>query len=152
MERRQYAIEIDAPRERVWKTMLEDATYRQWTRPFCDDETWFEGDWSQGSEIRFLGKDPETGELGGMFGVIVESRPHEFISIEHRGVIQGGVPDTTSETARQWAPTHENYAFLAQGAGTRVVVDQDLPESHLAFFDVAWPEALQAVKALAERG
>ena len=28
------AIDVDAPRERVWDVLLDDATYRQWTAEF----------------------------------------------------------------------------------------------------------------------
>lgn len=150
-ERRQYTIEIEAPREAVWRTMLDDATYREWTRAFCASETYYEGDWSQGSEMRFIGPDPETGELAGMFAVVREHRRPEFLSLEHRGVIVGGQLDSTSEAARKWAPSFENYTFEARDGGTRLVIEQDIPDDHLAFFDTAWPEALRAVKALAER-
>ncbi len=32
MKNLKYSIEIAAPRERVWRTMLEDATYREWPK------------------------------------------------------------------------------------------------------------------------
>lgn len=151
MERRRYEIEIAAPRDAVWRTMLEDRSYREWTRPFCHSGTWFEGDWSPGSEMRFVGPDPETGEQGGMFARVREHRLHERISLEHQGVIIAGRPDTTSEVARQWAGTFETYTFEPREGGTRLVVEQDVPADQVAFFDETWPEALRAVKALAER-
>jgi uncharacterized protein YndB with AHSA1/START domain len=149
MERKRYSIDIAAPRETVWHTMLDDGTYRQWTRAFCAD-TYFDGTWAQGSEIRFLGNDPQTGELAGMFAVVREHRRHELISLQHQGIIENGKPDTTSEAARKWASTFENYAFQEHDGGTRVVVEQDVPDDQLEFFETAWPEALRTIKALAE--
>lgn len=150
MEPRRYSITIDAPREKVWKTMLEDATYRQWTSAFNEGGSYFEGSWEQGSEIRFIGPDPATGELGGMYSRIHESRPHEFVSIEHLGIIVNGVVDTTSDEAKKWAPAFENYTFRDVGGATEVLVELDMNDEFAAFFDETWPVALGKLKALAE--
>lgn len=150
MDLRRYAISIEAPPKRVWATMLEDATYRAWTQPFCEGGSHFVGDWSQGSEMRFLGTDPETGHLGGMFSRIQEHRPWDFVSIQHLGMIMNGEIDTASDMAKPWAQCFENYSFTAQGQGTELVVDLQLPEGFGAYFDETWPAALQQLKALAE--
>jgi uncharacterized protein YndB with AHSA1/START domain len=34
MHRLAFSITINAPKEEVWRAMLEDATYRQWTSAF----------------------------------------------------------------------------------------------------------------------
>ncbi len=34
MEKLEFAILINAPRERVWDAMLQDGTYREWTSAF----------------------------------------------------------------------------------------------------------------------
>ncbi|MNX20381.1 hypothetical protein D3C86_503220 [compost metagenome] len=150
MLRQQYAITIHAPKEKVWKTMLEDATYREWTSAFSPG-SYFEGSWEKGSEIRFLGPDPETGKLGGMVSRIHENRPHEFVSIAHVGLIEDGNVDTTSERVKQWASAYENYTFQDKGGGTELLVDIDVLEDYLEYFDDAWPKALQLLKALAEK-
>jgi hypothetical protein len=150
MLRQRYAITINAPREKVWKTMLDDATFREWASAF-NPGTYFEGSWDQGSELRFLGPDPETGKIAGMFARIHENRPYEFVSIEHLGLIQDGKVDTTSEFATQWAPAYENYTFQDKEGGTEVLVDIDVLEDYLPFYEEAWPKALQNLKALAER-
>ena len=54
MEKLRYSVTIDAPVQDVWTTMLNDATYREWTSVF-NSESSYEGDWNQGSEIRFSG-------------------------------------------------------------------------------------------------
>lgn len=150
MEARRYAITIEAPQARVWATMLEDATYRVWTSVFSEGGSYFEGSWEAGSEMRFLGVDPATGDIGGMFARIHECRPPEFVSIQHLGMVVAGVVDTTSEEVKQWAPAFENYTLKAQGSGTEVVVDIEVAKEHEAFFDETWPAALQKLKALAE--
>ncbi len=95
IEETKYSIEIDAPREKVWRVMIEDKSYRDWTSAFCPNSH-FEGDWSEGSEIRFLGDGP-NGESGGMFSRIRENKSYERISIEHLGILLVRCPDSCEE-------------------------------------------------------
>lgn len=52
-EKLKYSITINAPKEKVWHTMLDDKTYREWTTEF-NPGSYYEGDRKEGSEIRFL--------------------------------------------------------------------------------------------------
>ena len=99
----------------------------------------------------FLGPDPETGSEGGMVSRIAENRQYEFISVEHLGVVQDGVEDTTSEVARQWAPAYENYTFEERDGATQVRVDLDVTEAYAPMFEEMWPRALSRLKELGER-
>jgi uncharacterized protein YndB with AHSA1/START domain len=146
-----FAITINAPTERVWSTMLQDATYREWAALFNPKgSSWYEGTWTQGSKILFLG-DGENGQVGGMVSRIKEVRPHEFVSIEHLGVVQDGKEDTTSEMAKQFAPALENYTFVGKNGATEVRVDMDIVEEYREMFESSWPKALQKLKELAEQ-
>lgn len=150
MQKQRYTVMINAPREKVWKTMLEDATYREWTRAF-NPGSFFEGSWEKGGEIRFLGPDPSTGKTGGMYSRIHDIRPNEFVSIEHLGFIQDGTIDTTSDEVKQWAPSFENYTFSEKDGVTEVLVEMDVAEEMVDEFQGLWPKALQDLKALAEK-
>jgi uncharacterized protein YndB with AHSA1/START domain len=150
MQKAQYAITIDAPRESVWRTALDDATYRIWTREFNAHGSWYDGEWKTGSKMLFLGPD-ESGRVGGMVSRISDIRPHEFVSIEHLGIVHDGKEDTTSAMVAQWAPAFENYTFLDVDGKTEMRVEMDIDEAHKARFDEMWPRALQQLKALAER-
>jgi uncharacterized protein YndB with AHSA1/START domain len=147
METQHYSTQINAPVALVWETMLDDATYRQWAGVFSPG-SYFEGSWLPGSEIRFLGSDDDG--VGGMVGEIREHRPHEFVSIEYRGQIAGGVEDTTSEDAQKIAGTHENYSFAEADGVTTVSVDIDVAEEWAEDFAEMWPRALAKLKELAE--
>lgn len=151
MKKQHYSVTINAPRAKVWDTMLNDATYREWTRGFNEGGSYYEGNWEQGSEIRFLGLDATTGKVGGMYAQVRENRPHEYISVEHLGIIDDGKVDTTSDEVKKWTPAHENYTFVERDGGTEVGVELDVAEEHAGFFDETWPQALQALKELAEK-
>lgn len=149
MNKLHFSIDIAAPKEKVWNTMLREDTYQQWTEAFATGSH-YEGDWNQGSKILFLAPD-ESGKMGGMVSRIKENRDHEFISIEHIGVIHDGVEDTESEEARKWAPAFENYTFTEKDGKTTVAVDMDIEKEYEEMFNEMWPKALQKLKILAEK-
>lgn len=148
MQKKHYSIIINAPREKVWDTMLGRETYREWTKVFSPGSD-YSGSWDQGSEIRFIGSDGGGGS--GMLARIKENRPYEFISIEHYGMIENGVVDTTSDKVKAWAGAHENYTFVERDGGTEVLVDMDVEDQYAQMFDDMWPRAMQTLKELAER-
>jgi len=153
MQKNYFSIQISASVEKVWDTMLGKESYGVWTKPFCPAGSRFEGDCSEGSEIRFIGVDEKTGkEMGGMFSRIKENRPHEFISIEHIGLLKpDGTVDTESEEVKKWAPAFENYTFAEKDNFTELTVDQDMSEEYKTMFEEMWLKALQALKELSEK-
>ena len=148
MERLNFSIVIDAPKEKVWNTMLDDETYRVWTAVFMPGSHYI-GDWREGSKILFLAPG-EAGEMSGMVSRIKVNREYEYISIEHLGMVQGGKEDTTSEEVKNWAGAQENYTFRDLGGRTEVQVEMDTNEEYREMFQDAWPKALARLKELAE--
>jgi hypothetical protein len=143
------SITIGAPRKKVWDTMLSDATYREWTKTF-NPGSYYKGDWSQGSKILFLGTDPNGKGEGGMVSRIEENRLHEFISIEHLGMIADGKEDTSSEMTKAWAGAHENYTFKDKDGSTELIIDSDVTEPEFAMMENMWKKGLAKLKELAE--
>jgi hypothetical protein len=129
--------------------MLEDRSYREWTRPFRDG-SYYEGSWKKGSEIRFLAPTDDGGEAG-MISRIKENIPHEFISIEHIGLIANGEIDTTSDEVKKWAPSFENYTFIENNGATEVLIDAQVDDEYVSLLDDMWPKALKALKSMCER-
>lgn len=144
MKNLRYSITIRAPREQVWHTMLDDATYRLWSATFMPG-SYFEGDWSEGSAMRFLAKDPESGAVGGMAATVKENRPGEFISLEHYAEVHDGAEERWPE------PGFENYTFADVDGGTEVTVDMlNVPDEYAGMFDESWPKALETLKEIVE--
>lgn len=140
---------INAPVEKVWDIMLSDETYRQWTEAFHAG-SYFEGDWSEGSNIKFLAVD--DGKLGGMFSKIAKNDKYKFISIEHLGLISEGVVDTESDFAKKFAGAFENYTFnKVDDNTTELLVEVDAEEGEFAtMFEGMWPKALEKLKSMCE--
>ncbi|HET7274101.1 MAG TPA: SRPBCC domain-containing protein [Longimicrobiaceae bacterium] len=139
-----FTTTINAPKAKVWSTMLDDETYREWTSAFAEGSS-YEGSWEQGSKIVF--GDPDG---NGMVSRIAENRPHEFISIEHVGFVQNGIEDTESEDAKKFAGARENYTFRETDGVTELKVDMDTDEEYRSMFEEMWPRALKKLKSLCE--
>jgi len=147
MHRLRFRTEIDAPRSTVWSTMLDDATYREWTAEFSPGSH-YEGDWNEGSRIRFVG--PGKDGDSGMLSRVRANRPHEYVALEHLGLVHAE-EDTTSEVARAWAGAHESYTLTDAGEKTELVVEVDTTDETREDFAEMWPRALDRLKALAEK-
>lgn len=147
MNNLKFSVFIKAPREKVWKTMLEDVTYRQWTKEF-DPTSYYEGDWSEGSKMLFLSKDENGNVRGGMSSVIAKNIPNEYISIKHLGMIMDGV-ETPWEGP---GDGYENYIFTDKDGGTFVEAElTNLPGTYIDMMNDMWPKALEALRVLAEK-
>jgi uncharacterized protein YndB with AHSA1/START domain len=148
MDKLKFSIVINAPKEKVWNTMLDDKTYRIWTEEFTPGSHYV-GNWSKGSKILFLGPGND-GKIGGMVSRIKDNRLYEFISIEHLGEVLDGIEDTTSDRVKIWAGALENYTFIDKNGKTELVVEMDINEEFKEMFEGMWPKALQKLKSLCE--
>ncbi len=151
MQKLHFTIQINAPKKKVWDTMLADKTYREWTGPFAAG-SYYQGSWDKGSKILFLGPGG-NGKTSGMVSTIAENRAYEFISIKHLGLVIAGVEDTTSDAAKEWSGARENYTFKETNGATEVQVDLEgnLNDEYTEMFKGMWPKALEKLKELAEK-
>ncbi len=144
IKRIQFTATINAPADRVFTLMTGPESYKKWTSAFMAG-SYYDGSWQQGEKIKFLAPSG-----GGMVAEIAENKPNQFISIRHLGFVMNGVEDTESEAVRAWAPAYENYTFESSSAGTKLIVDQEIPEEWEAHMTEAWPKALNQLKAICE--
>ncbi len=151
MSNLQFSIIINAPGSRVWNAMLGEDSYRKWTEAFMPG-AYYVGDWSAGSKMLFLV--PVRRGVSGTVSRISENRKHEFISIEHLGVVLDGKEDFIGEEARVWAGSFENYIFKEINGTTEVLVDlvgSDSIDRNREMLETAWPKALEKIRELAEK-
>lgn len=145
MEKLEFKIDIAASPEKVWKTMFEPATYKQWVGvswPGSD----YDGKWKQGETIKFTGD-----EGGGTQAKLNEVKPFEFVDAEHIAVINGdGSLDKESDIAKGWIGSKESYRFEPTKNGTQLIVEMSTPESWAKMFSDGMPAALEKLKELSE--
>ncbi len=145
-----FSTHINAPVKKVWHTMLDDATYRQWTEAFGAGSH-YEGNWDKGSEIIFTGPPMEDGSTMGLIGTVAENRPYEFLSIRYLGMIMNGIRDTESDKVKSWSQAYENYTFQEKDGGTELSVDLNISEDDAKMMEGMWPKGLEKLKELSEK-
>ena len=144
MERHQFKTTINASREKVWQTLWNDETYRQWTSVFAKGSR-AETDWKTGSKVLFL-----DGKNRGMVSMIAENTPNEVMSFRHLGVLKNGVEDMEEGRKKGWTGAIENYTLKTVNGKTELTIDQDVTREYGEHVLSMWPHALQRLKALAE--
>ena len=123
MEKQEFRITIDAPKEKVWQTLWDKTTYSAWTSAFAEGSTVETDNWKKGSKVLFL-----DGRGFGMVSRVDENIPNKFMSFKHLGEVRDGVEDTTSEKVKDWAGATESYTLKETDGSTEVVVDTEITE------------------------
>lgn len=151
MKRIQFKTEVNSSAGKAFDIMLglkNKKTYEQWTSEFNPTST-YEGSWEKGSKIYFVGTD-ETGKRGGMVSRIAEITPEKFVSIQHYGILDGDKEVTEGPQVEKWAGGSENYSFNEQNNQTTIIVDIDVIDDYLEYFNNTYPKALNKLKEIIE--
>lgn len=143
MQTLHFTTTIHAPVSKVRDTMLNHPTYEQWTSAFSE---WSTYEWSrdQWSDITF---GDGSGSWAGMVATIASNRLHEYISIQHLGMIDENKTLTNFESE-----SFENYSFTSiDDTTTKVDVEMTaMPDERVPMFSEMRPQALQLLKNLCE--
>jgi uncharacterized protein YndB with AHSA1/START domain len=137
-----YSANINAPREKVWQVLWNDATYRKWVAPFMEG-SYAESTWEEGARILFLAPGK-----GGMFGIIEKKVPDTEMSFRHLGEIKNG-----KEERKNWENATERYFLSDKDGGTQLDVMLTMDDKNKDFenyFNQTFPRSLAVVKELAE--
>lgn len=140
MTKIEFSIRINAPKEKVWAALWNDASYRKWTSVFSEG-SYADSDWEEGSKIKFL---TPSGE--GMYGIIQKKVPYKQMVFEHQGEIKNGV-----EESKEWAGATEGYSLTETDGVTELKVQLDTNEEYKDYFNNTFPKALDIVKQISEQ-
>jgi len=145
MEKLVFTIDINAGKQKVWETMLQRDTYKEWVSagwPGSD----YVGNWEHGQDIRFMGASGE-----GTKATLVECKPFEYVLARHVAVLlAGGAEDSTSDLAKGWIGTTESYSFAERNGKTTVTVEIHTNPEWAEMFNEGWPAAVQKLKEICE--
>jgi len=145
MQKLNFSIKINAPKEKIWGVLFNDNTYRIWTSVFAPG-SYAVTDRKKGSKAFFL-----DGNGNGMVSVVAENKPNEFLAIQHLGTVKDGLEDLISDEVKGWAGAAENYTLKElYGGVTELIIDIDSDENFKNYFTKTWPRALEKVKELSE--
>ncbi|MDQ4138953.1 MAG: SRPBCC domain-containing protein [Bacteroidota bacterium] len=138
------SIEINAPKEKIWETLLQDEYNRIWYAEFSPG-AYAETNWQEGSKVAF--KD-ESG--GGIIGTIVANKFGKLLSIEYHGIVKNNTEDYDSEEAQAVKGGREIYRLVENNGATQLEIEVEMGEDMYEMMSSAWNKALQKVKELAE--
>lgn len=139
METLKYNIEINAAPEKVWTTLWDDMSYRQWTSAFTEG-SFYVGTWEEESIVKFF--DPNN---NGMYSRVLKNEANKEMTFLHLGEIYDGV-----ETPQDWGDATESYLLEETENGTNLIAKIKTSEEFKSFFEEKFPNALQNVKNLSE--
>ena len=146
MKKLKFDININAPRKKVWDTMLQPETYREWTNVSWPGSS-VEGEWKEGKNLRFA----SPGQ-GGTLATVIKHKPFEQTMARHIAVINpDGTEDRESEVAKGWIGSTERYSFAERDGKTTLTVDIETPPEWEPMFQDGWPAALKKLKEISER-
>lgn len=137
----QFTIEINAPKQKVWDTLWEDATLRQWAG-IIDPGTHMVVDLKVGNEVQFI-----SAENGyGVTSLVEKLVEGEFLLLRHSADTQDS---GKQQREKQWTGSEESYSLVEKDDVITLTVVFDVPTELEGYFKINYPKALKKVKELA---
>lgn len=142
MKKMQFSIKIHAPKARVWDTLWQDKTFRDWAG-IIDPGTHMIGNLTEGNKVQYI-----SGNGYGVTSLVEKITPGEFLLLRHSADTQ---EEGKRERAKEWTGGTESYALTEKDGTTTLTTTFDVPPELEDYFKVHYPKALERVKVLAER-
>ena len=138
----QFSIEIEAPREKVWQTLFDDKTFRDWGS-IIDEGQYMEGVLAEGNEVQFI-----SASGMGVTSVIEKLILHEYIAFKQ---VADTMDSGKKERDKEWTGGTESFELIEKNNSTNLIVKIDIPPGLEEIFEDRFPKALERVKILAEK-
>jgi hypothetical protein len=142
MKELQFSIEINATKERIWSTLWDDQTFRDWANNI-DEGTYMKGEMKEGNEIEFI----SSVNGYGVSSLIENMIPNEYVFFKHYADTQ---ESGQKEREKEWSGLTESYSLTEINGITTLVAKTDVPEDLVEMFTTSIPKALARIKTLAE--
>jgi hypothetical protein len=143
MQKQQFSIEIKAPRERVWNTLWEDKTFRNWGN-IIDEGMYLVGEIKEGNEVQFI----SSVSGYGVTSLVEKLVRGELVSFRQMADTKDS---GKQEREKEWTGGTESYSLAENDGITTLTVAIDVPPGQEETFKVRFPKALERVKVLAEK-
>jgi hypothetical protein len=143
MKKLKFSIEIIAPREKVWNTLWEDKTFRDWAR-IINEGTYMVGEMKEGSVVQFI----SSVSGYGVTSLVEKFVPNEYILFWQKADTKDS---GEREREKEWTGGTESYSLAENDDVITLTVDIDVPPGQEETFKIRYPKALERVKILAEK-
>lgn len=142
MKEMQFSIQVQTTKEKVWNTLWQDETFRQWAS-IIDPQTYMVGELKEGNEVQFF----SAANGYGVTSLVEKVVEGEFLLLRHSADTQQTGKQTRE---KQWTGGKESYTLTEQDGTTTLTVAFDVPAELEEYFTKTYPKALERVKELAE--
>jgi len=143
MKELQFSIEINASKERVWATLWEYVSFRDWAN-IIDEGTYMKGEMKEGNEIQFI----SSANGYGVTSLIEKLTPNEFVLFRHSANTK---ENGQKEREKEWTGGKKSYSLSEKNEVTTLLVKTDVPEELEETFQVRIPKAQERIKTLAKK-
>jgi len=143
MKEIQFSVEINASKERVWATLWDDATFRDWAN-IIDEGTYLRGVMKEGNEIEFI----SSANGYGVTSLVEKLIPDEFILFRHRADTK---ESGQQEREKEWTGGTESYSLTENDGVTALTITADIPDELEELFNIRLPQALDRIKVQTEK-
>ena len=142
MQQIQFSIKIKAPKEKVWSTLWNDKTFRDWANNI-DEGTYMIGELKEGNEVQFI----SSVSGYGVTSFVEKLDQKKFVLFRHSS--------DTKESGKQkreqeWSNGMESYSLVEKDGVTVLTIELDIPHEQEKTFKIKLPKALERIKTLAE--
>lgn len=143
MKALEHTVGIQAPKEKVWKTLWSDATFRDWAN-LIDEGTYMKGTLKEGQPIEFI----SAVNGFGVTSLVEKLIPNEHISFRHSSDTQQA---GANKRDNEWTGAIESYSLSEKNGVTTLTLINEVPPEQERTFTERLPKALKRIKKLAEK-
>jgi hypothetical protein len=137
-----YSIEVMATREKVWKTLWDETTFRDWAG-IIDEGTYIKGVLKEGNDVEFI----SSVNGYGVTSFVEKFTLNELAFFRHKADTQeSGAKSRDNE----WTGTSERYELREKNGRTALTLTTQVPPEQEQTFEDRLPKALARIKELAE--
>ncbi len=141
MKQMQFTVTIHAPKQKVWNTLWQDETLREWAG-IIDPGTHMVGQLTQGAEVQFI-----SGNGYGVTSFVKELALNEYVLLLHQADTQ---ESGATEREKEWTGGQESYTLTETDGTTTLTAAFDVPPELEEYFTDTYPKAMECIKQLSE--
>lgn len=135
-----FKIQINAPAEKIWNVLFTQDSQQIWASAL-NEGTYFEGNWEEGSMMRFLDQDNN-----GMYNLVIRNNPGKELGMKHLGWILEG-----KLSPQDWGDSTITYLLEASENGTILHAKVNSLDEFVDFFNSKYPQNFEKVKEISEQ-
>lgn len=141
MPQLQFTTKIKATKQKVWETLWNDKTFRDWVG-IIDEGTYMEGEIKEGQTVRFI----SSVSGYGVTSLVEKLVPYEFVLFKHMADTKDNGKNTRE---KEWTGGTESYSLIEQDGFTTLTIKTEVPKELEKIFLESMPKALERIRELA---